>query len=117
MGQVVRASSAAPVNTEGGGVLEHELRHARRPVLEAHTQRRQHLQCIWAGRSVSMGGGGCIDHPSPRPAPLARRHLIAQLVAEREQFIGQRLRACLAIDGTAAHLLGKGDGWGGCKRR
>ena len=42
---------------------------------------------------------------------------IAQLVAEREQFIGQRLRACLAIDGTAAHLLGKGDGWGGCKRR
>ena len=35
--------------------LEHELRHARRPVLEAHAQRRQHLRCIWAGVRYSPG--------------------------------------------------------------
>lgn len=67
---MVRASSAAPVNTEGGGVLEHELRHARRPVLEAHAKRRQHLRCIWAGSDVTMADAAA---STTLPVPLLDR--------------------------------------------
>lgn len=69
------------------------------PAVHLGRLRRHHGRC------------SCIDHPA-RALARQGRHLIAQLVAEREQFIGQRLRACLAIDGTAAHLLGKGEGGG-----